>query len=166
MRRGRTVKSLAARFWAKVEITPTCWLWTGRLDRDGYGEIRDESVEPRKKGKRLRAHRAAYKLLVGPLADELTLDHLCHNADKTCKGGPKCPHRRCVRPDHTEPASSTLNTKRGRVGINQREKTHCPKGHPYNDANTWNSKLRPSRQCRVCGRERARRYRKERRENA
>lgn len=29
--------SLAARFWAKVEITSSCWLWTGAKRGDGYG---------------------------------------------------------------------------------------------------------------------------------
>lgn len=30
---------LAARFWASVVKTDTCWLWTGTTNQDGYGRI-------------------------------------------------------------------------------------------------------------------------------
>ena len=35
-------------------------------------------------------------------------------------------------------------------------KTHCPQGHPYDEANTYHRAYDHSRQCRACNRERAR----------
>jgi len=58
-----------ARFWSKVNKTPSCWLWKGTLARD-YGHFRMPMGQ-------LKAHRVAYELLVGPIPEKLTLDHLC-----------------------------------------------------------------------------------------
>jgi hypothetical protein len=41
----------------------------------------------------------------------------------------------------------------------QRAKTHCPSGHPYNEANTWH--YRDRRYCRACHRARVRATREE-----
>lgn len=82
----------SARFWAKVAITPSCWLWQGWADRDGYGAL-DVG------GRFTRAHRFAYEELVGPIPDGLTIDHLCRV-------------RNCVNPDHMEPVTLAENTRR------------------------------------------------------
>ena len=43
-------------------------------------------------------------------------------------------------------------------GNGQREKTHCPKGHPYTDANTVRYLSQPrSRRCKMCEREQGKR---------
>ena len=42
----------------------------------------------------------------------------------------------------------------------QTAKTHCPQGHPYNDANTYRDPHRNNRLCRVCTRERKREHRR------
>jgi hypothetical protein len=39
-------------------------------------------------------------------------------------------------------------------------KTHCPQGHPYDEANTWRAKTRNQRLCRACSRIRQRELRK------
>lgn len=70
-----------------------CWLWTGPLDRQGYGRLK------RFNGNTL-AHRAVYTLLVGPITYGLTLDHLCRV-------------RHCVNPDHLEPVTHAENCRRG-----------------------------------------------------
>lgn len=82
------------RFWLKVEMgtAPSgCWLWTGST-ANGYGQARVG-------GKTVRAHRASYELLVGPIPEGLTLDHLCHV-------------KNCVRPEHLEPVTAAENTRR------------------------------------------------------
>jgi hypothetical protein len=123
----------------------SCWPWLGGLDRGGYGKMRDQR---RTKG----VHRVAYELAVGPIPDGMTIDHLCHTADESCLGGITCRHRRCINPLHLEPVTPGENTARGRSGrtsgAHNRRKTHCPKGHPYDEANTVRTGLR--RVCREC----------------
>ncbi len=154
----RKTRTPEARFWAKVRVADAadpdaCWLWTGALDRDGYGQFWVA-------GRQVKAHRFAYELLVGPIPDGLQGDHQCHNRDKSCKGGPTCLHRRCVNsPDHLEPASGRDNTMRGdTITAGNASKTHCPVGHPYSSANT-RVRSDGGRDCRACKRARKAAYR-------
>lgn len=115
-RPGNKPRSLAARFWERVEKSDGCWYWTGARFASGYGAIGEGG-----RGGRVRtAHRVAWELLVGPIPDGMTIDHVCHNDDTMCAGGAGCPHRRCVRPDHLRVATSAENTRAGRGGGNFR----------------------------------------------
>lgn len=133
---GRThpiTASDLARFYAKVDKTPTCWLWTARLNAAGYGDF---SVL----GRQARAHRFAYFALVGVVPEGLVLDHLCRV-------------RRCVNPAHLEPVTLGENTLRGEtLSARNAAVTHCPAGHPYDDANTYWSEGRAGRRCKECNR--------------
>lgn len=64
-------------FWERVDMTGTCWLWTGPVTRDGYGAC----------GKADRAHRRSWRDTYGPIPQGLLVCHHCDN-------------RLCVRPDH------------------------------------------------------------------
>ena len=108
------------RFWAKVQKTDTCWLWTGKLV-DGYGTFWMGKIS-------MTSQRAAYEILVGPVPKDLHIDHLCHKWDTTCLGGRSCPHRRCVNPGHLEAVTRSANNT-GRIVPH---KTTCPRGHQYN----------------------------------
>jgi hypothetical protein len=121
----------AARFWAKVDAGGDCWEWTGsRLPR-GYGQFWSGE-------RKVLAHRFVWELLVGPLADDITIDHLCVNPS-------------CVNPGHLQPVPIGTNVRRGyRV-----RKTHCPRGHEYTSDNTRLTAT-GKRQCRTCHRTRAR----------
>lgn len=44
------------------------------------------------------------------------------------------------------------------VGVPSAERTHCPQGHPYSEANTYRTP-KGDRQCRICKREAGRRWR-------
>lgn len=142
-------KSLEQRFWSKVEFTDECWLWTGAPTRWGYGQF---SVGTYKKQKMVRPHRLAYELLVGPIPEGLSLDHVCHNRDTECVGGTQCIHRLCVNPDHLEPVTRGENVRRGQsgfvTGALSRAKTSCPQGHVYSEENTYLYKT--FRACRTC----------------
>lgn len=83
---------LLARFWSKIAKTETCWLWTGTLHGSGYGQFWDGSVIT-------GAHRASYELLVRPIPEGLTIDHLC-----------RVPA--CVNPVHLEPVTASENSRR------------------------------------------------------
>lgn len=139
-------------FWAKVDKGDGtgCWLWTGSTMPYGHGQVRIAR-------RTWLAHRYAYTLLVGPIPEGLTLDHVKTNG---------CTSTACVKavadehgPAHLEPVTLGENTLRGDApsAINAR-KTHCPQGHPYDEANTWSSRDRNQRICRTCRRENMRRY--------
>lgn len=132
----------AGRFWQKVikDGPDGCWDWTGQKTA-GYGRLSAQG-RGRPGQKTHLAHRFAYKLLVGPVPAGLQLDHLCKN-------------RSCVNPAHLEPVTPQENVLRteGPPALNAR-KTHCPRGHPYSEENTWFKKS--GRTCKTCARDRRR----------
>jgi hypothetical protein len=132
------------RLMMRTEPGPNdCLLYIGTLNNGGYGQIMVD-------GSQMLAHRAAYRLQVGPIPDGMVLDHTCHNRDASCLGGRACLHRRCVNVAHLEPVSGAENTRRGRTWAINGTKTHCPSGHPYDEANTHVCGGR--RYCRACNR--------------
>ena len=117
--------TIEERFWAKVDKTGDCWLWTAYVNYGGYGMF---SVA----GGTARAHRWAWESLVGPIPDGLTIDHLCKV-------------RRCVNPAHLEPVTPSENVRRGLT------RDSCRKGHPFED---WNIQMKGGRRrCKTCNRE-------------
>jgi HNH endonuclease len=107
-----------------------CWLWRGAKTKDGYGYWTGT-------GTLFFAHRQMFKAAKGSIKPGIHLDHLCRN-------------RGCVNPDHLEPVLSRENVLRGNgpSAINAR-KTHCKRGHPFNEANTLIRKD-GSRRCKTC----------------
>lgn len=72
--------SHTTKFFSKVTKTDTCWVYTGYLNRDGYGRVTVNGVA-------MMAHSYSYKLAKGDIPEGLLLRHTCHNAA-------------CVNPDH------------------------------------------------------------------
>lgn len=131
-------KMLPDRFMAKVDIQPDgCWLWTANTT-NGYGRF---SMDHRA----VRAHRFSYQQIIGAIPEDLEIDHLCRK-------------KSCCNPIHLEAVTHKENMRRAGlagVGKRNRDKTHCPQGHPYDDENTYH---RPGggRHCQKCQRARTR----------
>ena len=117
------------RFFAKVEFTDTCWLWTGHRSPTGYGYFQFS-----KKAHKTQSHRWAYQFCTGEIPPGFHIDHLCRVHE-------------CVNPDHLEAVPPKVNINRGRRA--NAEKTHCPQGHPYDEENTYRDRI-GNRHCRVC----------------
>lgn len=128
----------------RYEVDPDsgCWLWTGFVDKTGYGTRSPGAGVP---GSRL-AHRQFYELLVGPIPPGLVIDHLCRV-------------RHCVNPEHLEPVTQRENLLRG-IGLSATKTgiVACPNGHPYENDSYYVDRG-GSRRCRECARANKERYR-------
>lgn len=117
-----------------------CWIWTAAVDHIGYARFWNGRSS-------VVAHRWLWEHLSGRVPDGRELDHLCRV-------------RHCVNPDHLEVVTHTENMRRGVSAWSM--KTHCSRGHPYDETNTYiihKPDGHKARNCRTCVREATRRYR-------
>jgi hypothetical protein len=118
------------RFWAKVDKSGDCWLWTSYTVA-GYGRfLIDEHP--------LLTHRLSWLYSTGDFPPEgMEIDHLCRVT-------------RCVNPAHLEVVTRRENQRRGygATGKNAR-KTHCLRGHPFAGRNLI-TRCNGERGCRTC----------------
>jgi hypothetical protein len=107
------------RLHRRIQITPTCWLWTGsrstQFGRPTYGQFMLA-------GRRMGAHVASYILHVGPVPDGLDILH-------------SCDVKHCVNPAHLRPGTHTENIREAFAKL--------PAGHFAGENNgrnrlTWN----------------------------
>lgn len=123
------------RFWAKVDKSGDCWLWTGYV-KLGYGRVTYG-------GRTWQAHRLAWEMEHGPVPTGLELDHLCRR-------------KNCVRPSHLEAVPHVVNIRRAKWAVDRRA-SECAKGHDMTGANAYIAP-RGSLHCRECNRIAARGY--------
>jgi len=108
-----------------------CLEWTGYTNVSGYGVTWFG-------GRKTLAHRVAWILANGPIPEGM---YVCH----TCDNPPCCNVAHLFLGDAVANGQDMAAKGRGW----QQKKTHCPQGHPYDEANTvrWHRQ----RTCRTCG---------------
>ena len=86
----------------------------------------------------------ALRKVHGPMSANLMPDHLCRN-------------RACINVAHTELVTNRINVLRGDSwSARNARKMACPRGHPYDEANTsiiHRADGTTFRRCRICKRE-------------
>lgn len=119
------------RFWAKIDASGACWMWTASTNGVGYGQFWNGS-------RLVKAHRWSYERFVGPIPDGLQLDHLCRN-------------RACVDPAHLEPVTGRTNVLRGATVVAAKAKqSHCIRGHLLAGGNLYVEPGGRKRKCKTC----------------
>lgn len=111
------------RFWAKVQKTDACWLWTAAIGTNGYGAFGISAGVVRS------AHRVAWLIEYGSMPPRnVDIDHICHV-------------RRCVRPDHLRLTSRKQNNEH-RVAPNSNGKSGVRGVYWHKSANKWATCIR------------------------
>lgn len=122
---------MTAAFPLSLDTTFGCQLWTGKLDRDGVHGLVWRGARP------THAHRVVFEARVGPIAEDMELDHICRRP-------------LCCAPHHLEPVTRAENEKRKSWRYRAR-RTHCPKGHDLRVARAVTPEGGIT--CRTCNRE-------------
>ena len=131
-------ESVAKRAWRDVQKDEGtgCWVWHGRYTGAAQYGIVVVGRHEDGKLKKTVAHRFFYEMLIGPISEDLVLDHLCRNTS-------------CVNPAHLEPVTNRENLDRGVSPCGKKFFTHCKHGHEFTRENTYRRKD-GSRKCRTC----------------
>lgn len=127
-------------FWAHVYKSDGCWLWTGAVNRRGYGTWSESGF----KG---LAHRVSLMMVETPA--DLSL-FACH----------KCDNPPCVNPAHLYWGTVRDNNRDyvTRQGVHNKGTyhTHCRKGHAMSGDNLRIAGKAQRRFCRTCDNARSR----------
>ncbi len=120
--KGVRADTPAKRFWAKVDKTPTCWLWIGSITNSGYGRF---SASYKNAGYDL-AHRVSFEMHHRRLRPREIVMHICDV-------------KLCVRPEHLVAGSHADNTQ------DAIQKGRFPRGEDTSRAKLTNQQVRDIR---------------------
>jgi hypothetical protein len=125
--------------WTDLDAPGGCWEWRGERNPKGYGRM----TLPAPYFRRVRAHRAAWLVMRGPLGYGMTIDHVV------------CQNTGCVNPDHLEEVTLAENLVRRHVLAGSEraagEPGACLRGHPLTDDNIrLNKAAKGERECLTC----------------
>jgi HNH endonuclease len=118
-----------------IEHPDGCWDFAGGKVAGGYGALNVRLGGRDDPKIALYAHRVAYEHYVGPIPDDMEIDHLCKN-------------KSCSRPDHLEAVTHQENIYRG--WYKDDATVPCKNGHV---GDFWRSPTQ-GRKCRQCQRDR------------
>lgn len=112
-----------------------CIRYEGKCQPNGYGKFYD------KESKRcVWAHRYVYEQANGEIPEGI---NVCH----------KCDNRWCINPNHLFLGTQSENMQdasaKGRIQAPRLAKTHCKRGHEFNEENTA-YQTSGARKCRAC----------------
>lgn len=117
----------------RVSAETGCWLWLGVRNPRlvGYGQMKYH-------GRSRRVHQITYRLMIGPVAPGLHLDHFV------------CDNPPCCNPAHLRPVTPRENVLRGNsIQARNASKRYCTQGHEFTPANTM-LRAEGGRRCRAC----------------
>ena len=121
----RKVSTTAEKIESHTNKTPTCWLWTGPKQTNGYGTLQVDRI-------RKYAHRVAYELSYGGIPEGMRIDHICHTP-------------LCVRPDHLRVVTIKQNTENF-GGLLASNKSGYRGVHWHAESRKWNVQVTHNRQ--------------------
>lgn len=125
--------SIVNRLMSRRDIgsVSNCWMYTGLLDKDGYGKIKY-------KQKDYRVHRLAYEIFVGKPKGQVLHKLFCKN-------------KNCFNPEHLYDGTHQDNMddlKKNGHRNQHTNKTHCKRGHDL--SKEYKNPKTGYRQCLTC----------------
>lgn len=115
LKKNFSIEDLKAKLLSKIVVDQLtgCWLWTDYIRPNGYAHMRvGRKAQP-------AIHRMSYELFKGKIPENYHVHHLCEI-------------KHCCNPEHLE-----LQLPSQHQSLHRSHITHCPKGHPYDEENTY-----------------------------